>query len=161
MSALQDTAREARKAFRLETRADGSSYWARGNDEPVLAGDDWTNDLVYDAHRYGPGTSDVLLPDDYRYAVIVEALELFAGDQDEDAEWSFAFDHDVYTADLLKWISSNSVRLGYVQDAVDEGLIGPDTSEAERLMMGQVVERREVFVSVLASLDARVAEVAA
>ena len=161
MSALQDTAREARKALRLETRADGSSYWARGNDAPVLAGDDWLNDLVYDAHRYGPGTSDVLLPDDHRYSVIVEALELFAGDQDEDAEWSFAFDHDVYTADLLRWVSSNILRLDYVRDAVEEGLIGPDTSEAERLMMGQVMERREVFASVLASLDARVEEVAA
>ena len=153
-----ELAREARQTFRLEQRADGSEYWTRGDLEPVT-GDSWLDELVYEAHRWGPRAGDVFLPDDYRYQVIVEALDLLAESEVELDPFAFADDVDVHTSDLYRWLSSNVLRSGYVDDAVEQGLVASlESGLVDRaLRAGQYAERLEVFESVVSTLE-RLAE---
>ena len=113
----------------------------------------WLEELCHDAH----GT---LLPDDWRYSFIVEALDAIAHSDDPDEAES---EVDVYTHELLSWLASNLDRVGYCDEAAEEGLVsrppaasrrGPwrGPSLIERISMGQLMERREVTASVLDSL---------
>lgn len=109
---------------------------------------DWLHDLVHEAHGD-------MLPDDWRYDVIREALGFIhenGGDLDDLAA-EFADDVDVYSSALLEWLASNLTRAGYCDTAAEE-LGSPDSSDIMRLIgMGQYLERREVFDSVRQSLE--------
>lgn len=84
-----------------------------------------------------------MLPDDYKYRFLIDALdrleELSADEARDDIE------PDIYTHDLAAWFCSNTQRPGYCDEAVSEGLVGGDGTVLDTISAGQLMERREVF----------------
>lgn len=94
-----------------------------------------------------------MLPDNYKYEFIVEALEAIAdydGDEDDIEELADDLEADCYDSDLLEWLNSHSIRTWYVDKAVEE--MGHGGGIMEDIAMGQVEEKREVFFTVLEDL---------
>lgn len=145
MTTTQDRARELRESFEARIAHDGSTFWTLKDGSPA-----WMTDAVRAAHGG-------MLPDDQRYAFVVDAAEAIAemaeGDDTSDRAHEFADDVDVYTSDLLAWVASHLDRVGYCDEAQDSGLVGPETDFACRLMAGQYVERRETFELLFEALD--------
>ena len=134
-------AAEARAWFETTTRPDGVEYWRTKHGRP-----DWVTDLCRAAH-------DGMLPDDHKYAFIVEALD-YLSDEGNDPD-EYAPEADVYTSDLLAWLSSNVTRSGYVDQARSYGLMDAITDLNTQIAIGQVEEKREVFTLVLRFLGNR------
>lgn len=136
--------------FETRKRDDGSEFVCLKDSAP-----EWASDFVREAH----GTE--MLPDDYRYRWIAEALSLLAESLPADVEvedadvddlaTEFGNDVSVYTADLLAWLSSNLSRIAYCDEAISEGLTEANDLTAI-IMVGQAAERQEVFQSVVAAL---------
>ncbi len=163
MSDRQDLETTASAVVCLESLAGEAYGWfetAHRGDDPEQpytrlrdGAPEWLSDLVREAHAG-------MLPDDWKYRCISSALECIAeSDDPEDAahEWADG-ECDVYTSDRLAWLSSNLRRPNYCDDAVgemsidygQEGIVG-------LIACGQYQEAREVFASVLSSLEAQVA----
>ena len=139
-------AEEAREQFTHSTRTDGDTYYHRKGNEH-----DWVYDLCHAAHGD-------MLPDDYRYEFIVDALDAII-DADGDFERAREeWEPDAYNAGLLKWVSSSLYRMGHVDEAVSEFGWPDDLSRA--LQLGQRAEWEEVFGSVQASIKERAEEAA-
>lgn len=137
---IQQRAAEGSAGMETATRPDGTEYTRRKEDAPH-----WLTELVHEAHGD-------MLPDDYRYEVIREALGAIhdaSGDLDQ-AGTEFADEADVYNADLLRWVGSHSDRPGYVDEALSE--YGEARDFYHGLQMGQYAERDEVYGLVLAFL---------
>lgn len=123
-------------------REDGESYVRVKDGAPQ-----WVTDLVYAAH--GAGST---LPDDYRYAMVSDALAAIA-DSDDAAEIDVFTDSidacvSVYNSERVAWLGSNLTRSSYVDDAIsDYGGEGFDLFEL--LGMGWYREVQEVFGLVL------------
>lgn len=161
---IQNRATEALRHFTTKTRRDGDRFVTLDDSAPA-----WVQELVREAHGD-------LLPDDYRYQTILEALAYiegapsaalsgeYGGDSVEatadydDAMYDLAdgFEDmaDTYTSDLFAWLSSSGHRVSYADEWLEEW--GPDVpkpiSIVEAIRGGQSLERREVFESVLRSL---------
>jgi hypothetical protein len=134
----------ARKLFVKATRNDGSVFWKRTDSAP-----EWVETLVHDAHGE-------MLPDDQRYAFIVEALDALSEDEDPD---SVMMEPDIYTHELTAWLNSRADRYNYCDQAME------DSGESfagtiELLQLGQAAEKAEVLASVRASLEAQLEAVA-
>jgi hypothetical protein len=142
---IESVADEAYRAMERATREDGSQYVRLRDDAP-----EWVRTMVYDAH------SDIL-PDDWRYATIRDAIEAImdSGD-DEDRSHEFADDADVYNSDLLAWVGSHGSRPGYVDEARDE--LGEPRDFYHGLQMGQYLERAEVYDAVLEAISSRLGD---
>lgn len=139
MTTAQDFAREAYDSLERATRSDGSEYIARKDGAP-----EWVADLIHESHGD-------MLPDDWRYECIQDALGAIAdADDPDDALAEFADGADIYNSDLLAWVGSHSSRGGYVDEAVAE--FGPPRDFYHSLQMGQYMERSEIYGSLLASL---------
>lgn len=147
ISEIYEAAHEAASWFQTGKRLkggdrEGEAYLFLAPDAPQ-----WISDMVYEAH-------DGMLPDDYKYAFIYAACD-FLGDPDgytfaEDARDEFCEANvSPYTADQLKWLSSNLRRLDYVNQAYDE-LGKPDTVESA-IAAGWAFELGEVFDCVVAA----------
>ena len=144
-------AKEAREHFSQkarytteETRDNPSMFWTHDCDDKGK--DAWIYEMTRKAH-------DGMLPDDYKYAFIVDALDLILDNEpsDENEAREIEIEPDTYTSDLLKWLSSSNERLGYCDDYVLE--YGAEESNTEaRISGGQRMERQEVFNHVLAAL---------
>jgi len=147
-STLACLAFEAYKCFETATRPNGESFHRVREGSP-----EWLSDLTWKAHDDGK-----LLPDDWRYATIVSALELLAeaDDPDDDAAHEFADENvDIYNHDRLAWLAAHSARPGYVDQAREEGLIGADADTLDAIGVGQYVESLEVFEQVRSFLQDR------
>ena len=110
---------------------------------------DWVRDLVQHAHGD-------LLPDDWRYRTISDALEFIAESDDDPREREHEFADatvDVYTGARLAWLGSHLSRPGYCDDAVED--FGPPSPDGivERAGLGQYCEAAEVFALVLDALE--------
>lgn len=132
---------EALAYFEYRNRHDGSGYWAVEDRAP-----EWVKNLVWAAHNNGE-----ILPDDFRYLFIVEALEAMAENPEEPE-----IVPDVYTSQLLKWLEAYpSYRMGFVDEAVGQfgwnGLF-------EGLQAGQLMEKQEVVQLVRAFLEKKIEE---
>ena len=141
---LATLAKEASKHFFQDTRLDGAKFWAHDCDDKGK--DAWIYEMTREAH-------EGMLPDDYKYAFIVDALDLILDNEpsDENEAREIEIEPDTYTSDLLKWLSSSNERLGYCDDYVLE--YGAEESNTEaRISGGQRMERQEVFNHVLAAL---------
>ncbi len=160
MPTIHELAKEAYASFERAERADASgTYYTR-----VRTRDDapkWVSDLVHEAHG-------AMLPDDWRYDCICEALgaideagadadtDDLAGEfaDTDDLAGEFADGVDVYTSDLLTWLGSHGWRTGYCDDAARE--LGAEGGTIDqRIMLGQFAERYEVFGLVLEFLRER------
>lgn len=135
---VQELAADYRSRFTQSTREDGSKYWhvADGKQSDEL------QNLCHEAHGD-------MLPDDWRYSFIVEALDAIADEDDEDAARD-SLEPDIYTSALTNWLGSHNSRLEYCDEAQAD--FGP-AKVFELLQWGQQAERLEVFDTVLAELQ--------
>ncbi len=130
------TAGTLRAAFTQDKRQDGSTFWTY-TDKARQSADDlatWIGELHDDE-----------LPNDWRYETIVSILDALMDIEGlEDYE-----DHcdlisgiadnitDIYNADLFQWYADIPSRVGYIDDAVSEGLIDTNADTIARLIVGQ------------------------
>lgn len=141
---LQDKANEALKYFEKRDRTDGHPAWFVVDGAP-----DWVKDMLRTAHAEG-----CILPDDWRYQFVVEALGALIDNDDPD---DIEINADIYTYDLLRWLSSISSRCDYVDAAVadfghaENGILGD-------IAIGQMTERQEVLDAVRQSLQETIDE---
>jgi hypothetical protein len=116
---------------------------ARDNLPPADEAPQWFLDLCHEAHGG-------MMPDDWRYEFIQDALNAPADGADEDR-----LDQDAlypYTADRLDWLASHLDRPGYCDEAAaDAG--GPPAEVLAFVTLGMDREMREVFGLVRAKLE--------
>lgn len=131
MHTIQSIAKEARALFTNEgTRHStdtGSALWKRKDGAP-----DWLRNLCASVHVDPFG--DVMLPDDWRYQMLVDALDILAecGDEPDEAREAAA-EHDapVYYGERLAWLSSHLWRSSYCDIAARErGEAAPTMQDA-------------------------------
>ena len=134
---------EALSYFEHRRRHDGTEYWALEEGAP-----EWVKRLVWAAHDKGK-----ILPEDFRYLFIVEALEAITENPEEP---EILWEPDVYISGLIKWLDAYpSYRMGLVDEAVSEsgwnGLF-------EALQAGQLREKEEVLGLVREFLEKKIEE---
>ena len=143
---VQELAKLARCAFTLETRENGSEYWTHNRCAP-----EWIGELCNTAHGD-------MLPDDYRYRFIVQALDALEEAEDVDEagqDWEF----EPYLARLADWLGSHNHRFSYCDDWADE--MGQPEDTYHLLAGGHLQERLEALDLVRGSLEAHLATLAA
>lgn len=122
----------------VQKKRDKESFWTIKETAP-----EELMDLVRTAHGD-------FLPDDWRYEFIRDSL--IAISEADDLE-DIVAEPDVYTSELLDWLSSDIRRPGYVDTATSEfGTPEPfDTTKA--IALGQMYEKEEVLHLVLSELE--------
>ena len=160
-------ATEAAKWFEIARRATGDTATGprEDGDEYVRIKDgapSWVQDMVRHAHG-ASGDDFGMLPDDWRYRFIREAVDAISstlGEIETDAEGGsdeaadaldalsheFADDVPTYNAERIAWLGSHGSRPGYV----DEAMEGYEREIGERGVLGIIAlgiyaEREEVF----------------
>lgn len=126
----------------------GLTMSKRNEDTIITVRDDapeWVTDLCRDAH----GT---MLPDDFIFATIAECLDaIIEADGDTD---SIELEADIYNGQLTTWLSSSNIRIGYVDDAMEQnGLGGLGSGIIEMIQAGQHLEKTEILSCVVSSLE--------
>ena len=130
------TAATMRSAFELRAREDGSEFWAL-TPEARQTPDDLAT-FIRELH-------DGELPNDWRYQKIVQILDAIVeiSKYNENPCW---FDEAPmiadqltcpYTAELAAWIGENAGRANYHDEAMEEGCIAGNASQAVRLQVNQ------------------------
>lgn len=142
---VRELAKEALQYFKLKTVTRDSrevTIWAHTDDAP-----EWVKEMTREAHGD-------MLPDDWKFRFVVEALEAIANSEDgyED-EVITELEADVYNHELLDWVSSSLIRMRYVDEAVEK--TEWPGSLAYALAMGQLDEKQEVCWIVLECLRDR------
>jgi hypothetical protein len=135
-------------AFESHTRADGSVFWTTKDGAPQ-----WVSDLVHAAHCDA-------LPCDWRYGKITDLahdfgdLSTFAGFNLE--QWADGAG-DVYTHDLLQWVS----RVSWAVDAIDSAASDWGTNDenfVQQIMTGQRYMLEELARAVVSALQEQIDE---
>src|SRR5690606_2692161 len=142
---IQELAGEALEYFVLKERTDGEAFWAVKEDAPL-----WVRDLCFKAHDNGE-----ILPDDWRYRFIVEALETLS---ECDDPYDIQIETYSYAGELLKWFSSSLNRLQWVEEAVEGMDWGDRFDMLIALQAGQLMEKEEVFGLVREFLETKIEE---
>jgi hypothetical protein len=158
---VQELARLVRCTFSLETRDNGTEYWTHNRCAP-----DWINELCHTAHGD-------MLPDDYRYAFIVEALNALEEVEDPD-EARDGYELEPYFGRLVDWLGSYAGhRFEYCDEWAEESarefeaepVLRPDMGQPKdtyhRLAGGHLAERWEVLDLVRGSLEEQLQAMAA
>ena len=136
---IQEKAAQIRSTFVEKIRTDGTKYWSTESEEAEI------KELCYAAH-------DDMMPDDWKYRFIVDALNLVAEADDVD---DVTIEPDVYTSDLTAWLASHNGRVYYLTQALEEY---GETDGFRALACAQAFERKEVFYSVLSSIRSMIEE---
>jgi hypothetical protein len=138
---LQALAREMSLAFETATRtSSGESFRKLRDGSP-----EWMTTVCRMAHDDAR-----LLPDDWRYAFIEEAVDALAEHENAD-EALGSLEPDVYTSDLTAWLHSLNSRVYYLEEAMTE--CGPFRDGFQLLAAAQMIEKEEVFRQVVAALN--------
>ena len=143
---VQELARLVRCTFSLETRENGTEYWTHNRCAP-----DWINELCHTAHGD-------MLPDDYRYKFIVQALNALEEAEDLD-EAGHHWEFEPYLARLADWLGSHNHRFSYCDDWAEE--MGQPEDTYHLLAGGHLQERLEVLALVRGSLEQQLEAMAA
>lgn len=133
---IQTLAADFARRFEDATRDDGTKYRRVKDDEKS----EELTALIMAAHDGGN-----VLPDDWRYQMIEDALDAIAEDG-EDATLEPA----IYTHELTGWLHSSADRFGYCDEAIEE--YGKPEGLTQLLQIGMAKEQEEVLSSVLSSL---------
>jgi hypothetical protein len=148
MPTIQELAKDFSRRFEGATRDDGTKYRRVKDGEQT----EELQALIFAAHDAGG-----MLPDDWRYQFIEEALDAISEDG-EDAQ----LEPSIYTHELTGWLHSRADRYGYCDEAIGEyGVMSGDvkpTGMIQLLTWGMAQEQQEVLSSVLASLEKLVEE---
>lgn len=141
---LQTVAAEWLEKFETVTKGEGDQAYRIW----VLKDHNKMKGPVYEMVRAAHGD---MLPDDYKYEYIVDALERLAEGYDDEGD---EIEADVYNSALLDWLGSHLERAGYVEDAVKEwGMDSKSFDLFTAIGFGQVFEKREVFFIVKAAIE--------
>ena len=136
---IQEKAAQIRSTFVEKIRTDGTKYWSTESEEAEI------KELCYAAH-------DDMMPDDWKYRFIVDALDLIADADDVD---DVTIEPDVYTSDLTAWLASHNDRVEYLTRAIEDY---EPKDGFTALSIAQSIEREEVFYSVLSSIRSMIEE---
>jgi hypothetical protein len=139
MTTLQSLACQMSQAFESATRPGGEAFRKLKEDAPP-----WMIAVCRRAHDDAK-----LLPDDWRYAFIEEAVDALAAYEDiDDARGSL--EPDLYTSDLTGWLHSLNCRVYYLDEALTD--YGSFRDGFQLLAAAQMIEKEEVFQQVVAAL---------
>jgi hypothetical protein len=138
----------ARACFKRSKRDNGEEYWLKKDGTP-----EWVETMTMEAHGS-------MLPDDWKYSFIVEALSALSDHADTD-EARDSLEADIYNSELHRWLGSHLERAGYVDEAIKEYGSHSDNGIEGDIAIGQLAEMHEVFSSVLSALESRVSELEA
>jgi hypothetical protein len=138
MSNIQELAQSFSDDLIQKTRTNGDIFFTHASD-----GDDLMS-VIHAGHD-----DQNILPDDYRYQFIKDALDAIAETDDIESAMESACDPDVYSRELTGWLHSSVGRLEYVTEAVKS--FGADTG-FQILANAQYLERQEVFYQVISAL---------
>lgn len=145
MHTLKTLAAEVYDALETKTRTDGTEFISLKDGAP-----EWMTDLCREAHGN-------MLPDDHRYAFILEAVEaLMEADDPDDID----MEADIYNHDLITWLGSHGYRPGYCDEAREE-FVGEPGTLIDQIMLGQAYEKQEVLGLVRSFLENRLEELEA
>jgi len=135
MTTIQKLAEEALKYF--VRKSVPREYLTMGSDRPQ-----WVFQMAMNAHND-------MLPDDYKFEFIVEALTQISEHEDLD---EIEMPEEIYTSNLTKWLASNLRRPSYCDDALSE--YGGDLDDTVKLLaLGYQNEQREVLGLVRSFLE--------
>lgn len=135
---IQQLAKQYADWFETAIRNNGTDYIRLRTEDAQI------KNLIYEAH-------DDMLPDDYKYQFIHEALEAIA--EHDDIE-DINLEPDIYNCDLLKWVSSHLSRASYCNDAIENMLGFQDEMDFMAIVsMAQSLEKDKVLQSVRTSLE--------
>lgn len=134
-------------AFESDKREDGTDFLKLSENKA-----EWMTDAIRAAHAD-------MMPEDRRYAMILESLEKIVDCMDDDAE---DFDNlssgeladsmvDIYNWDRLQWLASNLYRAYYCDEAAENGL-SENATMFERIGYGQYMEYVEILESLYNSI---------
>jgi len=143
---IQELAKKYVAYASRRTRDNGEKFWVFDSEDEDL------RNLICEAHDSGN-----VLPDDYRYAFIRDAL-LAIAEADEE-EWledpDFPYDTNISNYKAATWLASRNDRAAYVDEYAQEfGVDAKNFSVISLISQGYAAEKREVFQSVLSSLQA-------
>lgn len=136
---IATTAERLAGRFTTAKRDNGETYLRYDHDGPDA-------DLLGRIVEAGHGN---MFPDDHRYQMICDALEALGRNDGDIDEARDDLEAPMYTADLLRWASSNFTRLGYADEALADGLAD---NVATALGWGYTLEARETLEAVYAAL---------
>jgi len=105
---------------------------------------EWTTTVCRSAHDDGH-----MLPDDWRYVFIEQAVDALAEHEDTD-EALGRLEPDIYTSDLTAWLHSQNSRVYYLGEAMNE--CGSFRDGFQLLATAQMIEKKEVFQQVVTAL---------
>lgn len=146
-SSCEDIATLARYAyghFTRKTREGGTEFWHTLDGTP-----EWIKTMCMEAH-------ETMLPEDFKYEFIVEALSALSDHDDADSARD-SLEPDIYNSELHRWLSSHLERAGFVDEAVSE-YGHADSGIDGDLAQGQLREKHQVFDSVRDSLESFLSE---
>jgi hypothetical protein len=137
---IQSLAAEISQAFEGALRSvTGETFRKLKDDAPS-----WMATVCRKAHDDGN-----LLPDDWRYAFIEQAVDALAAYGDADEARS-SLEPDIYTHELTGWLHSLNSRVYYLGEALTE--YGSFRDGFQLLAAAQMVEKEEVFQQVVNAL---------
>ena len=141
---IQTLATEMYEAFESAVRpTSGETFRKLKDDAP-----EWMTTVCRKAHDNAE-----MLPDDWRYEFIEQALDALAEHEDADAARD-CLEPDVYTSDLTAWLHSLDSRVYYIDDALREWGMPGDAFKL--LASAQLFEKEEVFQQVLDAVQEEV-----
>jgi hypothetical protein len=142
---IQTLAAEMSRAFETAVRpTSGEEFRKLKDDAPA-----WMTTVCRKAHD-----DAAMLPDDWRYVAIEQAVDALAGHDDADAARD-SLEPDVYTSDLTGWLHSRNSRVYYLGEVMEE--YGTFKDGFQLLAAAQMQEKEEVFQQVLAALQEELA----
>ena len=142
-TSIQQLAAEAFAHMEKRPHDRGRDTWHVKDGAP-----EWMVDLCRAAHSAGD-----MLPDDWRYEFIADALIALENADDPDEP---ELEPSVYTGELTGWLASNVNRYGYCDEATED--YGPFKSLIGLLQAGQLREMEEVYRQVVDFLRDRLDE---
>ncbi len=133
---INEAASMASKWFQVKTRDNGDSFTCLKDGAPKFI-----KTMVHAAHETD------MLPDDYIYTWVSEALDMFATENGNLDDLINEVEPDCYNWSLLTWVQSHGYRIARVDDILQDY-----TTLSDCLMSAQASEKREVYDSVMGSL---------
>lgn len=106
---IQELARQASESLIWNERKEGGKYCYFKDGSPQ-----WMKEMAFKCHNI-----DDVMPNDYIYAFISEALDIITGSDNPD-EAIFEIEPDIYNNELLSWLSSNLSFSSWVDEEIEE-----------------------------------------
>lgn len=144
---IYSLAAEMASWFESRTRDNGDKFLALRDGHA-----EWMKQVCFEAHD--SPTVGTIMPDDYRYEMIKECLDIIAectdDDELEEARWNWLCAPD-YTHDLLQWLASHNARAEFCDAYAEE--MGHRSDLIGQIRDGYSYELREVFDLVVGALN--------